>query len=439
MKIFRFFLILIISIQTFAQKVTNGSQGYQVTIATKNLKAQKLLLFMKYGVNNQVVISDSLTIKTNDQKVVFKKNQNLLGVIYFLKLASQPQEIMLALDNGTQASLELYDANVENINCVQSNLNKDFIAYQRLKKTENSSVQLKILRNTLLPKYPKSIVNLYLRIEDKILENAPSTIEEKIKFNHSFFTTIDKSDQRIYLLPNINQYLYAFTISTPVTDDYYKKNIDYVLKGMDCKSRNYQVYARWFLSNLSYFESFNLDQSFNHLFKNYIESNSCKLFSDSELVTFRTKSITNTLLPNYTKLPSISFVDKENKTFSLETSYANYDYTFLAFFSPSCHHCQQTMPIASSTFAALKLKYPNKKIQLITVLNDADESQWQQFIAERKLSGWLNLKSDDPKRKYQSELNAFSNPNFFLVDSKGHIHLKSFNPKAIEEIFLKKI
>ena len=144
------------------------------------------------------------------------------------------------------------------------------------------------------------------------------------------------------------------------------------------------------------------------------------------------------MFPYNKKTPEITLIDKDNKEYSLSSIHPNFDYTFVAFYSPTCHHCQQTMPFANSTFETLKNKYPNKKIQLIAVLNDPDESKWQSFIVERKISNWLNLKSNDSKRTYQNDFNAYSNPNFFLIDKKGIVLLKSFNPMAIEELIKNK-
>lgn len=435
MKITKFLLLftLLISISSFSQKPKLEANGYTITINTKNLQKEKLILFLKYGTNNQMVISDSLTIKTNDQKIVFKKKSKLIDAIYFLKFASQKNEIQLAIDNNSTISLSIDNNNIETILCNQNTINKDFIEFQSSSKTLDNDKKL-IAREKLLKKYPNSILNLYFKIENKLYEKIPDNTEERVKVQSSFFNFIDKNDKRIYLLPNINQLLYVYTIHAPISDENYIKNIDFVLKKMDCNSKNYAVYIRWFIANLNYFESKNLDLAFNYLFKNYIESNQCKTFTDGEIATFRNKYETNKLFPYNKKAPEITLFDKESKEYYLSTSYPNFDYTFIAFFSPSCHHCQQTMPFANSTFESLKNKYPNKKIQLIAVLNDPDESKWQQFISERKISNWLNLKSNDPKRTYQNDFNAYSNPNFFLIDKKGTVLLKSFNPMAIEEL-----
>ena len=435
MKITKFLVLfaLLLSTNSFSQKPKLEANGYTITINTKNLQNEKLILFLKYGTNNQMVVSDSLTIKSNDQKVIFKKKSKLIDAIYFLKFASQKNEILLAIDNNSTLSLSIDNNNIETILCNQNAINKDFIEFQTsLKALDNT--QKVVAREKLITKYPNSILNLYFKIENKLVAKIPEIAEERTKSQSTFFNFIDKNDKRIYLIPNINQLLYVFTIQTVINDENYIKNIDLVLKKMDCNSKNYAVYTRWFLANLSYFESKNLDLAFNHLFKNYIESNQCKTFSDGEIAAFRNKYETNKLFPYNKKTPEITLIDKDNKEYSLSSIYPNFDYTFVTFYSPTCHHCQQTMPFANSTFESLKNKYPNKKIQLIAVLNDPDESKWQSFIVERKISNWLNLKSNDSKRTYQNDFNAYSNPNFFLIDKKGIVLLKSFNPMAIEEL-----
>ena len=95
------------------------------------------------------------------------------------------------------------------------------------------------------------------------------------------------------------------------------------------------------------------------------------------------------------------------------------------------------MPLVNTSIQNLKNKYPAKNIQLIAVINDIDESNWTQFISEKKLDSWLNLKSTDSKRKYQEDFNAYSNPSYFLINKSGDVILKTFNIKAIEELINK--
>lgn len=426
-----FFAFIFLNINAQVNKTVVN--GYTVTINTKNLAKEKLLLYMAYGPEKQMAISDSCTIKNNNQKVIFKKTGKLYGVIYFLKFASQKNEIELAIDNNTQINLSIDNNNIETIICTENNLNKDFLKYQKEQK-ELDIDKKTALRTSLLNKYPNTILNLYFKVENKIYDKIPENLNDKITKRNNFFSFIDKNENRIYLLPNLFKLLYFYVNITPINNENYIKNIDIALNGIDCKSNNYIIYVRWFLSNLSYFESLQLDLSYNHLFKNYIEKNKCKSFSDAEFAGFKNKYDTNILFANNKKVPNIELVDKNLIPYSLEKIYPNFDFTFIAFYSPTCHHCQIMMPFASDTFANLKLKYPTKKIQLIAIENDSDESKWEQFVTDKKLSNWLNLKSIDTKRLYQDDFNAYSNPNVFLIDKSGSVLLKTFNPKAIEEL-----
>jgi thioredoxin-related protein len=142
-------------------------------------------------------------------------------------------------------------------------------------------------------------------------------------------------------------------------------------------------------------------------------------------------------VPLGTKTPDFELVSKDTITYKLSEIYPKNDFTFVVFYSPSCVHCQEKMPVVSDSFKNLKNRYPAKKIQLIAVINDADESNWSPFIIEKKLEDWLNLKSLDSKRKYQEDFNAYSNPSYFLINKSGDVILKTFNIKAIEGLINK--
>ena len=59
------------------------------------------------------------------------------------------------------------------------------------------------------------------------------------------------------------------------------------------------------------------------------------------------------------------------------------------------------------------------------------------FLKNQLEKSAINLKSLDPNRTYQYNLNAYSNPTYFLLNKEGKVLLKSFNNKAILEIINK--
>jgi thiol-disulfide isomerase/thioredoxin len=414
-------------------KTIGSKDGFEISIHTTNLKDKKLQLYLVTGVTKKQFITDSISIKENSKIVVFKQPKKIIGAIYYLKFSTQKNGVGIAVDNGANMDLYLNSNTIEEITCSNNAINKDFIAYQKQDKSLTPEEKTNS-RNVLLSRYPKSILNLYLAVENKIAEKVPATLEEKINYRNSYFTFIDRTDKRILFLPNTTKLLYKYVTLLPITAENYIENIDYLLKGLDCKSKNYGVFSSYFISNLAFFETNQLEKAYNHLYKNYIDKNPCDIFSAADYSSYSNKYATNIKVPIGTKCPDFELVSKDTIAYKLSDVFPKNDFTFIAFYSPSCVHCQEKMPVVSASFQNLKNKYPTKNIQLIAVINDADESNWEQFISEKKLDSWLNLKSPDLKRKYKEDFNAYSNPSYFLINKSGDVILKTFNIKAIEEL-----
>jgi hypothetical protein len=434
------FSFLCIGGTLLAQQKNNQTKavkdGFEISIHTTNLKDQKLQLYLVTGVTKKQFITDSISIKENSKIVVFKQPKKIIGAIYYLRFKTQKNSIGIALDNGAIMDLYLNSDTIEEITCDNNGVNKDFIEYQQ--KDKNATPEQKAnSRNDLLSRYPNSILQLYLAAENKIVEKVPATLEEKINYRNSYFTFLDRTDKRILFLPNTTKLLYKYVTLLPITAENYIDNIDTLLKGLDCKSKSFGVFSNYFISNLAFFETNQLEKAYNHLFKNYIDKNPCDVFSAADYNSYSNKYATNIKVPIGTKCPDFELVSKDTIAYKLSEVFPKNDFTFIAFYSPSCIHCQEKMPVVSASLQNLKNRYPAKNIQLIGVINDADESNWSPFIIEKKLEDWLNLKSIDSKRKYQEDFNAYSNPSYFLINKSGDVILKTFNIKAIEELINK--
>lgn len=53
----------------------------------------------------------------------------------------------------------------------------------------------------------------------------------------------------------------------------------------------------------------------------------------------------------------------------------------------------------------------------------------------KKLQNWINVKAKGETRDFQKDFNSYANPNFVLTNKKGIIILKTYNPKALNEVF----
>ena len=431
------FLFFVIS-SCFAQKKHSNKsvtqQGYEITIKTENITNETLQLSFVYGTNKKNFVTDSIVIKSINQKVVFKESKKIVGAIYRLALKSNPNNFLeLALDNGSIINGTIANTNSKSWGIASNQLNKDFVAYQSASKADAPA-----LRNELIKKYPNSVLQIYLWAENKIGTQKSDDAKEQESFYATFFDEVQPSEKRLAFLPNINKLLYKFVMAKPITNENYIKHIDKLLKGLDCKTQNFKIFTKYLVANIAFFESNNLEETYNHLYEKYIKDNTCKAFSDTDMNKFSNEFESNKKVPLLSIFPELTFATKDSITTTIQEIYAKNDFTLLTFFSPTCQHCIDKMPEIKKFMDNLKEKYPIKNTQWVTILNDRDENKWIEFLEKNQLDkSAINLKSLDPNRTYQYNLNAYSNPTYFLLNKEGKVLLKSFNNKAILEIINK--
>lgn len=339
----------------------------------------------------------------------------------------------LALDNGSIIYGSIANTNSKSWWITSNELNNDFVAYQNAPKAD-----VPALRNELIKKHPNSVLQIYLWAENKIGTQKSNDTKEQESFYATFFDVVQPSEKRLAFLPNINKLLYKFVTAKPITNENYIKHIDKLLKGLDCKTQNFKIFTKYLVANIAFFESNNLEETYNHLYEKYIKDNTCKAFSDIDMNKFSNEFESNKKVPLFSVFPELTFATKDSITTTIQEIYAKNDYTLLTFFSPTCQHCIDKMPEIKKFMDNLKEKYPAKNTQWVTILNDRDENKWIEFIEKNQLDkSAINLKSLDPNRTYQHSLNAYSNPTYFLLDKEAKVVLKSFNNKAILDIINK--
>jgi thiol-disulfide isomerase/thioredoxin len=440
-KIYNLLFLLVILCyfgKSFSQKKTNvkpiAKQGYEITIQTQNLVNETVQLSFVFGTNKKNYVVDSIKIKTNIQKVVFKEPKKIVGAIYKLTLKSNPNFIELAIDNGNSLELKATGTNTQNWEILSNTLNKDFLDYQR-KSSLLSKPEQTENRNQLQKKYPNTMLYIYFWAENKTQSPKITDANEQQVAYDSFFDTVNSNDKRLAFLPNINKLLYKLVTILPLTNENYIKHIDKLLKGLDCKTQNYTIFTKYISANLAFFESNNLEIAYNHLYEKYIKDNTCKAFSDMDMNKFTNEYDTNKKVPLNSIFPELSFAKKDSTAVKIQDIYSQNEYTLVTFFSPTCQHCIDKIPEIKKFMVNIKEKYPNKKTEWVTILNDKEEDKWLPFIEKNQLETVaINLKSLDPNRAYQQVLNAYSNPCYFLLDKEGKVVLKSFNNKEILEI-----
>lgn len=409
---------------------TTTNNGYSITINTKNLENEKLVLYFYYGIQKDKIIADSITIKANQQEVHIDRNQKIYGGIYEIGFKNQQEGVQLALDNGAKVKLTLEHKSIDSLKCTESNLNRLFVNFQ---KNKNLTIEerAKFLQ-TISTKYPNSVLEYYLKLDVKSKTKFTKTeTTNPSLFRNNYLKGIDLTDKRLFIMPNLYHFMNNMVISQPLSVENYIKTIDAFLQKLTCKDKTYTNMVDWFSSNLAYNEEYNLEKSFKHLFDKYINIKDCNAFKDSKMSEFRNRNQSIDKLPQGSTLADYNFVNKDNTPYSIADLYTNANYTMIVFFSPNCHHCTEYVPKNKIIWDNLQQMFPKEKLQLLTILNDSDQSKWDEFITNAKLENVINLKDPSEKREYQDIYNAFSNPNYILVNQKGTILLKTFNSKAL--------
>lgn len=430
----------VIKKQTSSNKTVSSTtinNGYSITINTKNLENEKLLLYFYYGIQKNKIIADSITIKANQQEVHIDRNQKVYGGIYEIGFENQQEGVQLALDNGAKVKLTLEHKSMDSIKCTESNLNRLFIDFQ---KNKNLTIEerTKFLQ-TITSKYPNSVLEYYLKLDVKAKTKFTKTeTADASLFRTNYLKGIDLTDKRLFIMPNLYHFMNNMVISQPLSVENYNKTIDAFLQKLTCKDKTYANMVEWFSSNLAYNEEYNLENSFKYLFDKYINIKDCNAFKDNKMSEFRNKIQSVDKLPQGSTLADYNFIDKDSTAYSIKDLYSKANYTMFVFFSPSCHHCIEYVPKNKIIWDALQKQFPQLNLQLVTILNDSDQTRWGEFIANGKLENTLNLKDKSPNMEFQDQFNAHGNPNYILVNQQGKILLKSFNLKALYYVIANK-
>jgi thiol-disulfide isomerase/thioredoxin len=427
-KIFILIPFFLLSLKCFAQ------DGYSINIDVNKAKGKLLTLSYFNGTISQRSQIDSVLITADKQMVAFSNTKKIIGAIYQLNLKDEPKNtINVAIDNGAKLNFTLDGTNLSLLK-PSDNLNKDFILFQTATTTVDDK---KIRLQQLIKSYPNSITALFAKLELKKLDanfaHTYSSTERKTR--DAYFNGIDLQDKRIALLPNAYSFLYEYMSLLPVTNENYQDNVDLLFKGADCNSKNYIFYLDWVFKNLTYYQRYNLSNTYRYVYSMYLDKDICKS-RDDKFYNKTTESLKKlNELPIGTVIPDFKMEDSVGKMYDIKSIYSKGDYTFLSFYDPDCSHCQEMMPKVASYFEANKQS--SKQVQKIAFINSKDIAKWQAFIQEYKLTDWLNVKTVKDDMKYMNDLKVFTNPQFFLLDEKGTILLKTFNVDELNAILKK--
>lgn len=106
-------------------------------------------------------------------------------------------------------------------------------------------------------------------------------------------------------------------------------------------------------------------------------------------------------------------------------------YTVVVFWEPECGHCKQQIP---ALFEEVFLQTDPSKLAVLAVYTQDNQEEWQHFIAEHELNGWLNLWDPDRLSNMQVNYNIRTTPMIYLLDRDKKIIAKKLTVDTLKTI-----
>ena len=131
--------------------------------------------------------------------------------------------------------------------------------------------------------------------------------------------------------------------------------------------------------------------------------------------------------------PILILNDVNDKRFALHNVKAQY--TFVAFWDPTCSHCKVEIPKLDSIY---KASWKALDVKVVSVnINFKEISAWKNFIKEHQLEDWLNgyQTEEDLNREVKEGkpttirqlYDVYKTPTFYLLDKNKKIVAKNLS------------
>lgn len=435
MKKFLFFLTILTSIFLFSQNSvtkivpSTKSDGYIINIKTQNLAGKTIKLSIYSGSYKQAYRIDSVKVKTNSETISFKQKQKIIPVIYQMAISGKPAKSDILVSNGIVLNFAL---NTDNANELTTNdaLNKSFLEYQKMPASEQKNTALK----TLQAKFPQNeALKIFTLFELRKTLKKPNNIDGAT-FRKSLLNGVNLNDKAIQLMPNAYAFLNNFFSALPIDKENYKSGVDLLLNKQNCENPNFKFYIEWIFKNLELHQTQNINDTAQYVFNQYVNTKSCVELQNSFYNSTFKKLSSFTKLPVGAVLPEFEMKKINGDTYRF-SDFKNEKVNIVMFYDPLCEHCQTEVPKLTKEIEELE-KETNLKIGKLAILNGSS-TLWKDFVDKNNLKDWVNVTYKEGDTKTQENLDAFTNPKFYILDKNGKIILKTYGYSFVRSQLLK--
>jgi thiol-disulfide isomerase/thioredoxin len=471
-KIFVLFVLCLFSVSNAIAR-----NGFKVKLTIQNNTDTLIYLGNYYGKGGQIYKVDSARLTKGTATAVLKTDSTIAGGIYILLFSDKTGQVEVLVNNGDDIELNFDKTNpIKTAKFKNSPENIDFYIYQNYlmsisdeynqiqsdlasaktkedttrinERSARLSKKIDTYRDDYCVKKPKSMLAaLFNAISEPIIPDYIKNQKDKrvldsmsyVYYKAHYWDRFNFQDDRIIYTPIYDGKIKAYYNLVPQQADSTIKEINFIMnkaKG----TKDVWRYSFWWQANYAgNSKVMGMDEAYVWMIENYVMRDLCPWLPDSTRKDYEKDyyRISPGLMGKAS--PEMELVDVYGAPAKLSTTVFNNDYTVIAFYAPTCHHCQEEIPDMDSTIREVLKKHKNIKVKIFGIENEKEDEKWKAMIAKDKLTSDIWIHVHDPEEKniplYRSAYNVVSNPTFYLLNNEGKIVGKRVDHTNIAGLF----
>ncbi len=465
-----FFTLFIMPICLIAQtnksisKPTIANLGHQIQITLKPYQDTKIYLGTNYG--NTRTFADSCILNSKSEGV-FTSNQKLTPGIYFVVSPKMSILFDFIVDDKQHFKIVADTLDLKNISITGSNENILFQNYsksindlfvqlgeieKKFKEAKtakdsanfkeayiNKDKEIKQKRKSFIQANPNSMMSFLLNTMEVpeapsipiVNGKADSLYPYRYVKNH-YWNNVVFNDNRLLRTPffekKLDDYFKNFVSSNP---DSVIEEVQYMLTVAKTGKEIYPFLLFKFTNKYISPEFMGQDKVFLHLYQNFFAKGDTVLLNEASKKSLRERAYS--LMANQLGLPAPILIlnDVNDKQFALQNIKAQY--TFVAFWDPTCGHCKVEIPKLDSIY---KASWKALDVKVVSVnINLKELTAWKNFIKDHQLEDWYNgYQTEEDLNKEIREgkpttirqlYDVYKTPTLYLLDKNKKIIAKN--------------
>jgi len=433
----------------------------QYTIKLKVSQPKDSVVYLR-GItfdNKNFIAKDTLRISSGSDVSISKKT--IVGGLYYFLFPSNKERIYFTLQNKDSILFSFAGNNpLGTIRCNHKE-NNVFLDYQRREKElsvidtlyaeelargrkfnvtqkdgffKEKRDTLVAVRNRLEPMLRKDgILAMHFTTLDALDKYLPQRSRPALR--EAFIEQFDLNMPRLLFTPHIHDVLNEYLSAFPLVADSIQKGMDKVMKKMNCTSKARDYILDYFISVMKNRNIQNNTKGITRLIEDNVIKSTCKLSNEQNKFTYLELYEKTRELNAHDTAMNMVLTDTSKSTMSLFEYSKQFDYTVIIFYAPTCEHCKTEVPLMDSTVNELEKKL-KLKIGRYAVCNEpgVSDAVWKDFIKTYRLSPQCAHVMMSTDQKIRTFYNAYSTPQFFLINKQNKIIEKNISPTSLRRL-----